>query len=40
MVAEEDVGAGDPEFAFLAGGHFDAVGRHEFADLVGEGGTV
>lgn len=40
MVSEKYVGAGDPEFAFLAGGHFVAVWRHEFAGLIGEGGAV
>lgn len=40
VVAEEDVGPGYPDFAFLTGWDFvAAVRRHEFDYLIGEGGT-
>lgn len=37
MIAEEDVRAFDPDFAFFASGDFDAICRHEFDDLIWEG---
>jgi hypothetical protein len=40
VVASEDIGASYPELAFFAGGDFVAVGRHEFYDLIWEGGAV
>ena len=39
MVAFEDVGAFDPEFAGVAGGEFGGGGGHVFCGLVGQEGT-
>lgn len=40
MVAEEDVGAFDPDLALFALGDFDAVGGHELDYLIREGRAV